>query len=67
MFINLSNEGFIQSLNEETANEDYLSQANVNLKISIQILNELKAADAKLRDYNSYDNDYITKLNRAII
>ena len=67
MFINLSNEGFIQSLNEETANEDYLSQANVNLKISIQILNELKAADAKLRDYTSYDNDYITNLSRAII
>lgn len=67
MFINLSNEGFIQSLNEETSNEDYLSQANVNLKISIQILNELKAADPKLRDYTSYDNDYITNLSRAII
>lgn len=67
MFINLSNEGFIQSLNEETSNEDYLNQANANLKVSIQILNELKAAEAKLRDYTSYDNDYISNLSRAII
>ena len=67
MFMNLTYEAFTEDINEEIKDENYFTNANANMKICVSFLKELRGADAKLRDYTSYDNDFIDNLNKAII
>lgn len=67
MFMNLTYEAFTEDINEEIKDENYFNNANANMKICVSFLKELRGADAKLRDYTSYDNDFIDNLNKAII
>jgi hypothetical protein len=68
-FIDFSYESFTRDMYFELPKEKdmILQSADSYLKQSIKYLNELKAADLKLRDGLHYSNSYIENLSKAII
>lgn len=67
MFMSVSYQNFKEDIKKELSKENYLDLANENMKVGVQYLKELRAADKKLRDSFHYSNDYLNNFSKSII